>query len=221
MGKTGGGTLKSKGFAMTAQPKRSFTEAEYLAFEQASEHKHEYYQGAIYAMTGGTEFHTLLAGNTYAALHAQLRRRECRVYTSDQRIKVIATGLHTYPDVTVVCGAPQFVEASRLTLINPTLIVEVLSPSTERYDRGMKFRHYRMIPSLHDYLLIAQDDQRIEHYSRQDSAIWQLYEAVGMATQITLRSIGCVLALADVYEKVELEPNKPGITREVEDSEAL
>lgn len=199
---------------MTAQPQRSFTEAEYLAFEQASEHKHEYYQGDVYAMTGGTEFHNLLSGNTYAALHAQLRRRECRVYNSDQRLKIMATGLYTYPDVTVVCGQPQFVEASRLTLINPTVIVEVLSPSTERYDRGMKFRHYRTLPSLHDYLLIAQDEPRIEHYSRQSDVIWQLAEAVGLTAQLTLRSIECVLALADVYEKVELEPADAGLTHE-------
>lgn len=204
---------------MTAQPKRSITEEEYVAFEESSDRKHEYYQGDMYAMTGGTEPHNLLAGNTYASFHAQLRRRECRVYTSDQRIKVMATGLHTYPDVTVVCGHPQFVAGSRLTVTNPTVIVEVLSPSTERYDRGMKFRHYRMIPSLQDYILISQDDHRIEHYMRQDTDIWQLHEAVGLQTQITVRSITCVLTLEDVYEKVELELDTTGITRDITQEE--
>lgn len=96
---------------MSAEPKPHFTEAEYLAFEEASSQKHDYYRGEIYAMTSGTEPHNLLAGNSYASLHAQLRHRECRVYTSDQRVKVVATGLHTYPDVTVVCGRPLFVPA--------------------------------------------------------------------------------------------------------------
>lgn len=199
---------------MTPQPKRYITEEEYLEFEQSSVSKHEYYRGEIFAMTGGTEPHNLLAGNTYASFHAQLRQRPCRVYNSDQRIKVMATGLHTYPDVTVVCGQPQFIEPSRLTIINPTVIVEVLSPSTERYDRGMKFQHYRTIPSLQDYLLISQDDQRIEHYTRQENGVWQLHEAVGLTGQVTIQSIGCILTVADVYEKVELEQDVPGITRE-------
>ncbi|MBP1465856.1 Uma2 family endonuclease [Candidatus Chloroploca sp. M-50] len=199
---------------MTARPKRYMTEEEYIEFEVASPRKHEYYQGDIFAMTGGTEPHNLLAGNAYASLHAQLRRRPCRVYPSDQRIKVLTTGLHTYPDVTVVCGQPQFIEASRLTITNPTVIIEVLSPSTERYDRGMKFQQYRTIPSFQDYILIAQDDHRIEHFTRQEHGIWLLYEAIGITAHVSIRSIDCVLAIEDVYEKVELAPNKTGITRE-------
>jgi Uma2 family endonuclease len=199
---------------MTAQPKRYITEEEYMEFEVSSTRKHEYYHGEIFAMTGGTEPHNLIAGNTYASLHAQLRRRPCRVYNSDQRIKVMTTGLHTYPDVTVVCGELQFVESSRLTITNPTVIIEVLSPSTERYDRGMKFQQYRTIPSLQDYILIAQDDHRIEHYTRQENGIWQLYEAFGLTAQIVLQSIACVLTVEDVYEKVELAHDETGITRE-------
>lgn len=199
---------------MTAQPRRSITEEDYLAFELASLSKHEYYQGEIVAMTGGTESHNLLAGNIYAALHGQLRQRPCRVYNSDQRIKVVASGLYTYPDVTVVCGSPQFTGSGRLTIINPTVIVEVLSPSTERYDRGMKFRHYRMIPTLQEYVLVSQTDQRIEHYLRQADGGWHLTEAIGMAAMVKLPSIACQLSVADVYEKVELEPEEPGIPRE-------
>lgn len=200
---------------MTPQPKRYITEEEYLELEQTSTQKHEYYNGEIYAMTGGTEAHNLLAGNTHAALHAQLRRRPCKVYNSDQKIKVLATGLHTYPDVTVVCGQPQFIDRPRLTLINPTVIIEVLSPSTERYDRGMKFRNYRTIPTLQDYILISQDDYRIEQYVRQANDEWLLREAVGVEAQVIIRSIDCILALEDVYEKVEFEQDDQGIPREI------
>jgi Uma2 family endonuclease len=199
---------------MTAQPKRYITEEEYIEFEAASARKHEYYQGEVFALTGGTEPHNLLSGNAYASLHAQLRRRPCRVYNSDQRVKVLTTGLHTYPDVTIVCGQSQFIESSRLTITNPTVIIEVLSPSTERYDRGMKFQHYRTIPSFQDYILIAQDEHRIEHFTRQENGIWLLYEAIGITAQIVIRSIECVLTVEDVYEKVELAHGKTGITRE-------
>ena len=192
---------------MTPHPKPFISEAAYLAFELASTLKHEYFHGNIYAMTGGTEAHNLLAGNSHATLHAQLRRRPCKTYTSDQRIKVVATGLHTYPDVTVVCGQPQFIDRPRQTLINPTVIIEVLSPSTERYDRGMKFQNYRTIPSLQDYLLISQNDHHIEHYMRQENGEWLLRDATGLAAIIVIRSIDCTLKLEDVYEKVEFEPD--------------
>jgi Uma2 family endonuclease len=190
------------------------TEEEYLAFERAGTCKHEYFNGEIYALTGGTESHNLLAGNAHAALHAQLRRRPCRVYNSDQRIKIMATGLHTYPDVTIVCGQPEFLDRPRLTLVNPTVIIEVLSPSTERYDRGTKFQHYRTIPTLQDYLLISQNDYRIEQYTRQADGGWLLREAVGIAAQVTITSIDCLLTLEDVYEKVEFEYENSGIPRE-------
>lgn len=203
---------------MTPQPKRYITEEEYLEFEQSSSIKHEYYDGEIYAMTGGTEAHNSLSGNTYASLHAQLRKRPCKVYNSDQKIKVLATGLHTYPDVTVVCGQPEFIDRPRLTLINPTVIVEVivevLSPSTERYDRGMKFQHYRTIPTLQDYILISQDNYRIEHYIRQENNEWLLREAVGLGAQVIIRSINCILILEDVYEKVEFEQDDTSIPGE-------
>jgi Uma2 family endonuclease len=113
--------------------------------------------------------------------------------------------LHTYPDVTIVCGKPQFIDRPHQTVINPIVIIEVLSPSTERYDRGMKFQNYRTIPTLQDYLLISQDDHRIEHYTRQENGEWLLREAIGLAAQITIQSIDCIITLEDVYEKVEFE----------------
>ncbi|MCU0490062.1 MAG: Uma2 family endonuclease [Chloroflexaceae bacterium] len=192
---------------MTAQPQSYTTEAEYLAFERASSTRHEYYNGRVYAMAGATEAHNLIAGNVIAALHGQLRAKPCRVYPSDMRVKVRKTGLNTYPDVIIVCGQPEFVDDTGDTITNPIVIVEILSPSTERYDRGMKFQHYRTIATLQEYLLIAQDHHRIEHFSRQSNGLWQLQEAVGLEEQIVIRAIDCILALADVYEKVELQPD--------------
>ncbi|HEU4324036.1 MAG TPA: Uma2 family endonuclease [Roseiflexaceae bacterium] len=153
---------------MTAQPNHSLTEEEYLAFERASTTKHEYYKGRIYAMTGASARHNLITGNTIASLHGQFRRKPCRVYPSDMRVKAQQTGLNTYPDVVIVCGQPLFIDDALDTLINPTVIIEILSPSTEWYDRGMKFHHYRTISNLRNYILISQDAYRIEYYRRQD-----------------------------------------------------
>jgi Uma2 family endonuclease len=199
---------------MIAQPTLSVTEDEYLAFERASPAKHEYYKGHIYAMTGGKEPHNLIAGNAHAALHTQLRRKQCRVYQSDMRIKVIQTGLNTYPDVVVVCGQPQFTDSIHDTIVNPIVIIEVLLSSTERYDRGMKFQNYQAVPTLQDYILIPQDQYRIEHFSRQENNQWLLHPAIGIDAQITISSIDCVLKLEDIYEKVDLESDTPGIPRD-------
>lgn len=141
---------------MTAQPKPYLTPEEYLAMERVSEAKHEYLAGSIYAMAGGSKRHNRIAGSAYATLYAQLRRRNCVVYPSDMRVKSVQTGLYTYPDITIVCGNEQFEDDIEDTLLNPTVIVEVLSPSTEKYDRGKKFQHYRTILSLREYILIAQ-----------------------------------------------------------------
>jgi Uma2 family endonuclease len=200
---------------MTAQPKHYITEEEYLAYERSSTTRHEYYAGVIYAMAGGTEPHNLIAGNAYASLHNQLRRKPCRVYQSDMRVKIARTSLQTYPDVVVICGQPQFADSVRDTVINPIALIEVLSPSTERYDRGMKFQHYRMIDSLRDYILIAQDQHHIEHYVRQGDDTWVLREATGTEAQIYIQSIECMLRLEDVYEKVELETEGMGIPRDI------
>lgn len=205
---------------MTPQPKRYITEEEYLELELSSVVKHEYYNGEVYAMTGGTDAHNSVSGNAYASLHAQLRKRPCKVYNSDQKIKVLATGLHTYPDVTVICGRPEFIDRPRLTLINPMVIIEVLSPSTERYDRGMKFQNYRTIPTLQDYILISQDSHRIEHYIRQENNEWLFREAVGLEAEVIIRSIDCILTLEDVYEKVEFEQDETSIPGETRSDES-
>ena len=189
---------------MTQPPQAHITEAEYLEYERESHVKHEYFAGEIFAATGASEQHNLIASNVNASLHTQLRQRSCRVYPSDMRVKVTQTGLHTYPDITIVCGQPQFTDdEKRDTLLNPIVIFEILSPSTERYDRGMKFQHYRTIETLTEYILIAQDAHRIEHYIRHEQDRWILSEAVGIDTILILSSVDCQLHLADVYEKVE------------------
>lgn len=185
-----------------ALPKTRITPAEYLNLERASEVKHEYYGGEIFAMTGASKNHNRIVTSTLAALYTQLRERPCDVFPSDMRVKAHSGILFAYPDITVVCGSPEFEDVEVDTLLNPTLIIEVLSPSTEAYDRGKKFQHYRTIPSFQEYLLIAQDSVRIEHYLLRDNE-WVLADASTLDAVITPPSIDCTLLLRDVYEKVD------------------
>lgn len=191
---------------MAALPKVYFTPNEYLAWERKQETKHEYWAGEVYAMAGASESHNLISANIVAGLHTQLRGLGCRVYPGDIRIRIPATGLYTYADVTVVCGRPQFDDSEQDTLLNPTLIVEVLSHSTESYDRGTKFQNYRSLASLTDYLLVAQDRPQVEHYARQNDNQWLLTEVTGLEGNDRLPSLGCTIALADVYDLVEFPP---------------
>lgn len=196
---------------MTANLQTALTIEEYLAFERGSEIKHEYYAGEVFAKAGASFAHNLIVMNTGASLHAQLRGRPCRVLPSDLRVLIEATGLFAYPDITVICGQPRFFGADPPdTLLNPTVIVEVLSPSTEGYDRGKKFRHYRAVRSLQEYLLIAQDARRIERYVRREDGFWLFSEAVGAGETVELPTIACTLALADVYEGVTLPEGELG-----------
>ncbi|MBN1430691.1 MAG: Uma2 family endonuclease [Anaerolineae bacterium] len=200
---------------MMAQPEPYISEEAYLESERSSTIKHEYFRGRMYAMTGAKESHNLIAANTLASLHSQLRQKPCRVYSSDMRIKVLRTGLNTHPDVVVICGQPQFTDDVHDTIVNPIVIVEVLSASTERYDRGMKFQNYRTIDTLQDYVLISQDHHHVEHYTRQESGLWLLQEVDGLEEEIHIQSIECTLPLKDVYEKVELEQSNSDLPREI------
>ncbi len=188
---------------MTAQPKPYLIPEEYLAFERISAEKHEYLDGHVYAMAGGSKRHNRIAGSAYAALYSQLRQRHCIVYSSDMRVKSVHTGLYTYPDITIVCGNEQFEDDTEDTLLNPTVISEVFSPSTEKYDRGKKFQHYRTILSLREYILIAQDDYHIEQFVRQTDNTWVFSEAIGQEEAIELTAIQCKLLLKEVYEQVQ------------------
>jgi Uma2 family endonuclease len=196
------------------------TEAEYLEFERSSTVKHEFRNGEVCAMTGASWEHNMIFGATFASLFTQLRDTSCTVNPSDQRIKVMATGLMTYPDISVVCGEPRFAGGEFDTLINPIAIIEILSKTTEAYDRGEKFQHYREIETLQDYLLISQDKARIEGYSRQTDGKWMLTDAVGLDTTFEIASIDCKLALADVYAKISFPANDPerGANSETETS---
>ncbi len=202
-----------------AKPSHYITEEEYLALERVSIAKHEYYNGRIYAMTGAKEPHNLINGNTLATLHSQLRRKPCRIYSSDMRVKVIKTGLNTYPDIVIICGQPQFTDPTHDTITNPVVIIEILSDSTERYDRGMKFQNYRTIDTLRDYILVAQNHYHIEHFSRQEGGLWVLQEATNDEDIIRISSVECTLSLQDVYEKVEFEQDALDITREIPSEE--
>lgn len=187
-----------------ASPKSRYTAEEYLALERKAEYKSEFVNGMIVGSAGATRQHNLIAGNVFGEVRAQLRGRTCEVYMSDIRVKVDPTGLYTYPDVVVACGDIRFEDEHVDTLLNPTLIVEVLSPSTEAYDRGEKFAHYRRLETLQEYVLVSQDKVRIESYVRQ-GAQWLLSEASGGDEMVRLESIGCGLVLRDVYDKVRFE----------------
>lgn len=171
-----------------------------------SDYKSEYLDGEIVAMVGATELHNLIIVNVLASLHPQLRKRPCKLYANDMRVRVNPNGLYTYPDVIVVCGKPQFEDNQLDTLLNPTLVVEVLSKTTENFDRGENFRRYRTIPSLQEYLLIAQKSCCLEQYVRLPDNTWRLAEFDQLSDNIHLPSIECHLLLADVYEKVEMVP---------------
>jgi Uma2 family endonuclease len=192
---------------------RGLSPQEYLELERQARHKSEYFAGRIYAMTGASEAHNLIVGNVIRELGTQLKRRPCKVYPSDMRVKISATGLYTYPDVVVVCGRAELEDERTDTLLNPVVLVEVLSRSTESYDRGEKFEHYRRLESLRDYVLIPQDEQRIQLFSRTDEGLWVFSEAAGPEGVLSVPSIGCELAAAEVYDKLEL-PEGRGAPRQ-------
>ncbi len=185
-----------------AQPKTPLSPEDYLSWERAEEVKHEYRDGEIVAMTGASREHILISSSITGVLYRQLEDRPCEIYPNDMRVWLPQTKRYVYPDLSVVCGEPQFGDDYLDNLLNPLVVIEVLSPSTEGYDRGEKFHHYRTIPSLREYLLIAQDAYRIEHFVRQGEQHWLLTVADGLAASVYLPSIDCTLRLADVYKKV-------------------
>jgi len=192
---------------LSTHPQKRITPEEYLALERKSPLKSEYFNGEIFAMGGATEHHNLIVANIVAELRGQLKGRPCKTYPSDMRVKVSPTGLYTYPDVVVVCDKALFDDDQKDTLLNPTLIVEVLSESTKDYDRGGKFEHYRAVESFKEYVLVAQDKHHVEHCVRQPDRRWLLSETNRLEDTLELTSIGCRLALAEVYDKVEMAEN--------------
>lgn len=189
---------------MSSQPTTYLTPEEYLAIERKAQSKSEYINGEIVAMTGASRKHNLIVFNLTREISQQLQGRPCEGYSNDMRVRVPSTRFYTYPDLVVVCGEPDFEDDYLDTLLNPTLIIEVLSESTEGYDRGKKFGFYRTIPSLVEYLLVAQDEHRIEQYAKQPDGRWLLSEYRLAEDVAELASIQCRLALREVYDKVVL-----------------
>jgi Uma2 family endonuclease len=189
---------------MSTQPKTFVPAEEYLERERKAEHKSEYYSGEIFAMAGAPLTHNLLAGNAFAFLHGQFMTRNCWVFGSDMRVNVRSTGLYTYPDLSALCGEPQFLDDHRDTLLNPALIAEVLSVSTEAYDRGRKFDNYRSLPSLKQYMLIASDRVHVDVFTRDVGGRWVLSSFETPSDEIELGSIECRLLISGLYDKTGL-----------------
>jgi Uma2 family endonuclease len=188
---------------MSSLPERLYTSQEYLTLERAAEHKSELVNGRIYAMTGTSFAHNLIVLNLSAEIRAQLRGGPCSVLVNDMRVKATRTAMYTYPDVVALCEPPELEDAHLDTLLNPAVIVEVLSESTERYDRGEKFAHYRKIESLREYILVSQDKVRIEQYVRHGEH-WVLTEISGPAGALRIETLGCEIALRDIYDRVDV-----------------
>jgi Uma2 family endonuclease len=205
----------------TPQSRIYFTEEEYLAIERESEERHEYIDGRIYAMAGESEEHGEISSNIFGHLFARLSGKPCRARHENTKVRSgpepkplqRSRGFYSYPDVLVVCGERRFHDKFRDVLINPNVIIEVLSESTEPFDRGEKFIRYRTwLPALTDYILVAQDKPMIEHYRRQPNGEWTLATVSGLDASLTIASIGCELKLSEVYDAV----NFPATTIELD-----
>jgi len=186
---------------MSALPEKYMSLEEYFQFEETSDIKHEYYQGMVFAMAGASENHNLIAMAVGITLGVQLDDKPCRPYPADFRLKIESANVYTYPDLSVICGETRLADGRRDTFVNPTVLIEVLSDSTEAYDRAKKSEFYRTIPSLQEYLLIAQDRPHVERYRRQGHD-WLLSEYSSLDDEVTLDSIGCILSLAAIYRRV-------------------
>lgn len=185
---------------MSAQPLPYYTIEQYAEMEESAPYKSEFIAGRIYAMSGGTPSHSLIAGNIILELGNKLKSGPCKVYTSDLRVGIMPLDIETYPDVTIVCGEPHINPFDKNSIINPSVIFEVLSPSTERYDRGEKWEHYQRLDSLQEYLLVSQHKPKIEHYVRQDNGTWIFTSTEGLDAAVTI--LGASLSLAEVYDKI-------------------
>lgn len=188
-----------------AQKVPRLTPMEYLAIERSASTKSEFYDGEMFAMAGGTALHSLIGTNVAGEFRNKLRGKHCVPYNADLRIQVQATGLFTYPDLSVICGPLQFADADD-TVTNPSVLVEVLSPSTEAYDRGQKFLQYRQIPSLREYLLVSQHEPLLELFVRQDNNLWSLREAAGLDARLEIPSLEITASLAEIYANVDFLP---------------
>lgn len=181
-----------------------FTPQEYLNIERESEIRHEYLDGYVYAMAGESPEHSTICFNLFVIIGTQLRSKPCRGFSPNMKVRTDPSDLFSYPDLAIVCGEPVYHDTRRDVLLNPTVIFEVLSTSTEKYDRDEKFRRYREnIPSLTDYVLVSQSTAKIEHYTKQDDGEWtKVVEVSGLENQLYIASIDCHIPLEEVYENI-------------------
>lgn len=188
---------------MATLPNPFLSEEDYLRLERAAEYKSEYIDGQIIAMSGARRAHVRLSMRIASLLETQLEGKKCEAYNSDLRVKIPDGRLYTYPDISVACG-PKFADEALDTLLNPIVVMEVLSNSTRNYDRGKKLRLYRTIPSLLDYVLVDQYAVNVEHWRREPNGTWNVRECTGLDDELTLESIACRLLLRDIYRGIEL-----------------
>ncbi len=188
---------------MAVQNKSAVSKEDYLENERKAETRSEYFQGEVVCLAGATARHNIIVTNIVRELGTQLKSRPCKVYASDMRLQAAKATVYTYPDVIVACGQNQFDDLQKDTLLNPTVIFEVLSDSTERIDRGKKFESYRQIESLQEYVLVSQNTFRVEHYGRKGIIQWLFSEISGFETVLKLESIACELPLREIYDKVD------------------
>jgi Uma2 family endonuclease len=187
---------------MSTVPKQFITPEQYLHRERNAEFRSEYLRGEMFAMAGASANHNLIVGNCVQNIGQQLKKKPCRVYPSDLKLRIQATGLYTYPDLSVVCGEPQLESDHGDVLLNPVVLIEVLSDSTEAYDRGKKFEHYRTIPSLKHYVLVAQDRHSIDCFSLNPDGSWSLTACQTPTGIVELAAIDSQLSAVEVYDKV-------------------
>jgi Uma2 family endonuclease len=187
---------------MASQPLPLLSAAEYFALERESPQKHEYFRGELFAMAGGSFRHSQISSAFIGELRARLKGSGCHVLNSDMRICVDPSGLCTYPDISVVCGNPQFLDERSDTLLNPVLLIEVLSPSTERHDRAFKFSQYMKLASLREYALVSQAEPRVELYRRVETGHWLAADWRGLQATCEFSSVNCRVPLADIYNDV-------------------
>lgn len=191
---------------MSAIPKTYFTEDEYLALERETDYRSEYYRGEIFAMAGASNEHNLIVNNLNFHLFTHLRGRGCRMYTFEMRLRINATRLYTYPDGMIVCGKSLYADDHVDTIVNPLILIEVLSDSTESYDKGKKFDHYRQVPTVQEYILISQEIPQIERRVRVSDTEWRLQVYDGLEAVLPLEAIDTSITLAEVYLDIEF-PN--------------
>ena len=192
---------------MTAVPKpRRLTVAEYFAIEEKAERKSEFHDGEMFLMAGGSREHNILTRNLSRLLFYKLEGSQCQIFISDQRVKVDQTGRYVYPDLLIVCGQAEYAPENRDTIINPRVVIEVLSEPTEKYDRTIKFRYYKNMPSVVENVLVAQDSPLVERFCRLPDNVWTHADFVGLDSAISLVAVPITLPLADIYRGVEFPP---------------